>query len=64
MTIDEDTRLLLRMIRNAEAKLATLASGGDSPFRAAANTAMTEDIARMKAQVFDALRPQIEDAAK
>lgn len=56
--MNDEAKLLLRMLRASEAKLARLS--GDSPFRAAAEQEMVKDIDRMKVQAFDALRATIE----
>jgi hypothetical protein len=60
--INEDVRLKLRMLKNAEAKLSDLRLGGNSPFRMAADAALLGDIRQLKCEVFDALREQIDPA--
>lgn len=62
--VSDDTALLLRMLHETEAKHAALhdVKTIPSPFLTAARRAVSEDIASLKAQVFDAMRSQIEAA--
>lgn len=58
--MNDETKLLLRWLRNSEMVLAGLRTSEDSPFRDAARRLMQEDIVYVKAKVFDAMRETIE----
>lgn len=59
--MDDETKLLMRWLRHDELILNGLRGSEGSPFRDAAAEMIERDIARVKAQVFDALRATIEE---